>query len=70
MQLRPKTIAEVANLNASRGQNTHPYSWDHLKGGYTGSFYTYVKGESPVMKAADCMDYLAMLYCLMLHDDP
>ena len=51
---------------------TLEYSWDHIiaKGGYTGTFYKYVEGQSPVMKAADCLDYLAMLYCLMLHDDP
>ena len=48
------------------------YSWDHItaKGGYRGSFHKYVQGESPVMKAADCLDYLAMQYCLMLHEDP
>ena len=49
-----------------------PYSWDHsiAKGGYTGTFHKYVQGESPAMKAADCLDYLAMQYCLMLHADP
>ena len=71
MQLSPQTISAVANINAARGKNLE-YSWDHIeaKGGYTGSFYKFVEGETPVMKAADCMDLLAMVYCLMLHDDP
>ena len=30
----------------------------------------FVEGETPVMKAADCMDYLSLLYCLMLYEDP
>ena len=33
-----------------------------------GGFYKFVEGETPVMKAADCMDFLSLLYCLMLKD--
>ena len=48
---------------------TLPYSWAHLiENGYRGAFYKFVEGETPVMKAADCMDYLSLLYCLMLKD--
>ena len=72
MQISRKTIGDIAYRNATRGAKTLEYSWDHItaKGGYTGSFHKYVQGVSPVMKSADVTDYLAMLYCLMLHDDP
>ena len=36
--------------------------------GYRGTFYKFVEGETPVMKAADCMDYLSLLYCKMLYE--
>ena len=52
-------------------QKKTAYSWAHLiENGYRGAFYKFVKGETPVMKAADCMDFLSLLYCLMLYEDP
>ena len=45
------------------------WSWDHLTAnGYRGAFYKFVPGETPVMKADDVLDYLSLLYCLMVHD--
>ena len=67
MQLSPAVISQVTTLNANRGKNK-PYSWDHIKDGYTGGFYTYTKGVTPVMKSDQVKDYLALVYCLMLHD--
>ena len=71
MPLKRKTILDIQYLNSIRGPKTLPYSWTHLtaKGGYTGTFYKYVPGHTPVMKAEDSMDYLALLYCLMLYDE-
>ena len=61
-------INAVTSLNTNRGAKKHPYAWDHLKDGYTGGFYRYTKGETPVMKSDELKDYLAMVYCLMLED--
>ena len=63
--LRPQVIATVEKLNANRGAKKHPYTWDHIKDGFTGSFYRYVEGVSPIMKSSDVNDYLALLYCLL-----
>ena len=68
MQLSPTVISTVTSLNANRGAKKHPYSWDHLKDGYTGGFYKHTKGETPVMKSDQLKDYLALLYCLMRRD--
>ena len=65
MPLRPHVIATVEELNATRGAKKHPYTWDHIKHGFTGSFYRYVEGVSPIMKSSDVNDYLALLYCLL-----
>ena len=67
MQLSPAVISAVETLNANRGKRL-PYSWDHIKDGYTGGFYKYTQGETPVMKSDQVKDYLALVYCLMLHD--
>ena len=67
MQLSPTVISNVTALNAHRGKS-HPYSWDHIKNGYKGSFYKYTKDETPVMKSDQLKDYLALVYCLMLQD--
>ena len=69
MQISQKTVDDIKYKNETRGAKTHAYSWDHLENGYRGAFYKFVEGETPVMKAADCMDFLAMWYCIMLHDD-
>ena len=69
MQLSGKVISDIHFKNSTRGANT--YSWAHLiENGYTGAFYKFVEGETPVMKAADCMDYLSLLHCLMRYADP
>ena len=65
MQLSRKVISDIEHKNLTRGANARPYSWAHLNNGYRGTFYKFVKGETPVMKAADCMDYLSLLYCLV-----
>ena len=71
MELSPVTTSAVANLNAQLGKhNTTAGTTPLLRAATWGSFHKYVQGESPVMKAADCMDDLAMQYCLMLHEDP
>ena len=71
MHLTQKIIGDIEYLNATRGAKKIPYSWDHLTAnGYRGTFYKFVEGETPVMKAGDTFDYLSLLYCLMLHDDP
>ena len=70
MQLSHKVISDIEHKNLTRGANARPYSWAHLNNGYRGTFYKFVKGETPVMKAADCMDYLSLLYCLMQYEDP
>ena len=70
MQLKQKVMSDIAFKNSTRGAKTHEYSWAHLANGYRGTFYKFVEGVTPVMKAADCMDYLSLLYCLMLHEDP
>ena len=67
MQLSPAVISNVTTLNAHRGTSL-PYSWDHIKDGYTGSFYKYTKGVTPVMKSDQVKDYLALVYCRMLQD--
>ena len=67
MQLTPGVIRAVESLNRNRGKSL-PYSWDHIKDGYKGAFYKYDAGETPVMKAGQVKDYLAMLYCLILHE--
>ena len=69
--LSQQVMNDLAHKNSTRGKDTKPYSWDHLTTtGYRGTFYKFVEGVTPVMKAADCMDYLSLLYCLMLHEDP
>ena len=65
MQLSDKVIDAVTWLNNTRGKKSKPYSWDHIKTGFTGGFYKYIEGESPVMKSDQVKDYLAMLYCLI-----
>ena len=65
MQLSDKVIDAVTWLNNTRGNGELPYSWDHIKTGFTGGFYKYIEGESPVMKSDQVKDYLAMLYCLI-----
>ena len=67
MKLDPKVISAVETLNANRGKRL-PYSWDHIKDGYTGGFYKYTQGETPVMKSDQVKDFLALVYCLMLED--
>ena len=67
MRLTPAVINAVTTLNENRGENK-PYSWDHIKDGYTGGFYKYTRGETPVMKSDQVKDYLALVYCLMLQD--
>ena len=69
MQLTPAVIKDVTSLNENRGKK-HPYSWDHIKDGYTGGFYKYTKGVTPVMKSDQVKDYLALVYCLLRQDDP
>ena len=69
--LSQQVMNDLAHKNSTRGKDTKPYSWDHLTTtGYRGTFYKFVEGETPVMKAADCMGYLSLLYCLMLYEDP
>ena len=68
MQLSPDVIDKVTNLNDTRGKKTLPYSWDHIKTGFTGGFYKYIPGVTPVMKSDQVKDYLAMVYCLMLEE--
>ena len=71
MQLSGKVISDIHFKNSTRGAKTLAYSWAHLiENGYRGAFYKFVEGETPVMKAADCMDFLSLLYCLMLSEDP
>ena len=71
MQLSEKVIRDIHLKNSTRGTKTLEYSWDHLiENGYRGGFYKFIEGETPVMKAADCMDFLSLLYCLMLSEDP
>ena len=72
MQLSQTVISELERLNSERGTGKHAYNWDHItaQGGYRGAFHKFVEGDTTVMKAADCMDYLSLLYCLMLKDDP
>ena len=71
LQISQKTVEDMKYKNATRGAKTHEYSWAHLlDNGYRGTFYKFVPGVTPVMKAADCLDYLSLLYCLMLEDDP
>ena len=71
MQLSRKVISAMEDKSSTRGAGKHEYSWAHLTAnGYRGTFYKFVEGETPVMKAADCMDYLSLLYCLMLYEDP
>ena len=67
MQLAPEVISHVECLNANRGKRL-PYSWDHIKDGYTGGFYKYTKGVTPVMKSDQVKDYLALVYCLLLEE--
>ena len=68
MQLTESVISRIKALNADRGYKKKPYSWDHLLAyGYRGTFFKFSPGETPVMKAAECMDYLSLLYCLMLN---
>ena len=70
MKLSEKVMTHIAHLNSNCGATTLPYSCDHLiANGYRGTFYKFVPGVTPVMKAADCMDYLSLLYCLMLKED-
>ena len=70
MQLTGKVISDIKHLNSTRGERKLAYSWDHLTvNGYMGTFYKFVPGVTPVMKASECMDYLSLLYCLMLHED-
>ena len=70
MQLSEKVIRDLQLKNSNRGTRTREYSWDHLiENGYRGAFYKFIEGETPVMKAADCMDFLSLLYCLMLSED-
>ena len=71
MQLSRKVISDMECKNSTRGAKTLPYSWAHLiENGYRGAFYKFVEGETPVMKAADCMDFLSLMYCLMQEEDP
>ena len=70
MPLSQEVISAVETLNAHRGAKRHPYSWDHIKTGYKGSFYKYIKDETPVMKSEQLKDYLALVYCLLTQDDP
>ena len=65
MQLSPSVIARIQHLNDTRGKGKLPYSWDHLKNGFTGAFYKYIEGVTPVMKSDQVKDYLAMVYCLI-----
>ena len=69
MPLQPHVIATVEQLNATRGAKKHPYTWDHIKDGFTGSFYRYVEGVSPIMKSSDVNDYLALVYCLLTNKE-
>ena len=64
-QLTPDTIATIQALNDNMGKKKKPYSWDHIKDGFTGGFYKYIPGVTPVMKSDQVKDYLAMLYCLI-----
>ena len=65
MKLSPTVISLIQSLNASRGKKQTLFSWDHIKDGYTGAFYKYTRGETPVMKSSDVKVLLAMVYCLM-----
>ena len=67
MQLSPAVISNATTLNAHRGTSL-PYSWDHIKDGYTGGFYKYTKGVTPVMKSDQVKDYLSLVYERMLWD--
>ena len=69
MPLSLKVMNDLAYKNSTRGKNTQPYSWAHLTTtGYRGTFYKFVEGGTPVMKAADCLDFLSLLYCKMLYE--
>ena len=74
MRLSQQVVDYIVGMNSTRGKNKrkkHEYSWAHLTAnGYRGTFYKFVEGETPVMKAAECLDYLSLLYCLMLYEDP
>ena len=64
MKLSDKVMTHIAHRNANCGTTKLPYSCDHLiANGYRGSFYKFVPGVTPVMKAADCMDYLSLMFC-------
>ena len=63
MPLTQAVKRAIEALNASRGGKL-PYSWEHISEGYTGGFYQYEDGKTPVMKSEQVKDYLAMAYCL------
>ena len=67
MQLTETVISRIEDLNANRGEKAvqlGPPSCQRLQG----TFFKFSPGVTPVMKAAECMDYLSLLYCLMLRD--
>ena len=64
MQLSPGVIRTVEDLNAYRGKNL-PYTWDHIKNGYTGGFYKYIPGETLVMKSDEVTIMVIMIVCRM-----
>ena len=67
MQVTAKVMSDIKLLNSTRGEKK-AYSWDHLiLDGYKGTFYKFVPDVTPIMKASECMDFLSLLYCLMLH---
>ena len=69
MHLSQEVISAMEYKNLHRGENTKMWSWAHLtETGYRGGFFKYVPGTTPVMKADDVLDYLSLLYCLMVHD--
>ena len=69
MQLSQTVISKVTDMNATRSSKKHPFTWDHIKDGYTGGFYKYIEGVSPVMKSEQVNDYLALVYCPTLNND-
>ena len=67
-KLSPEAIRRVEDLNTNRGKGGL-FSWDHIKDGYTGGFFKYEQGKTPVMKSDKVKDFLAMVYCLILEED-
>ena len=70
MQLSPETIKLIEHMSDYNKHSSKfkPFSWDHIKDGYTGKFFKYNQGVTPIMKSAQVNEYLALIYCLVLQE--